>query len=208
MFAKNFVCKNKFSPNCSPKQNCRRLPNFGGSPKFGSFQKIAQNFCAIFKIGQKRSKKFPNATKTLEKLLKQHKISTYLSKAPVKKSSRKAPNFLKKSTELFRCCHKYLKKLPKSSQILDRFQSGDSHGPKLQMTKFNLQFQVDHSNKNSDFLALKFLFWRFYFFWKNCSLKMKRNTKTIQGSTSFLESQIDSTLGCSISDTYMEFGLV
>ena len=51
-------------------QSCRRLPNFGGSPEFGSFQKIAQNFCAIFKIGQKRSKKLPNATKTLEKLPK------------------------------------------------------------------------------------------------------------------------------------------
>ena len=164
MFAKNFVCKNKFSPNCSPKQSCRRLPNFGGSPEFGSFQKIAQNFCAIFKIGQKRSKKFPNATKTLEKLLKQHRISTYLSKAPKKKSSRKAPDFFKNSTELFRCCHKYLKKLPKSSQILDRFQSGDSSGPKLQMTKFNLQFQVEPSNKNSDFKVLEFNFFAFLLF--------------------------------------------
>ena len=74
MFAKNFVCKNKFSPNCSPKQSCRRLPNFGGSPEFGSFkkiaQKIAQNFCAIFKIGQKRPKKHLNYTKTLKKLPK------------------------------------------------------------------------------------------------------------------------------------------
>ena len=51
-------------------QSCRRLPNFGGSPEFEIFQKIAQNFCAIFKIGQKRSKKLPNATKTLEKLPK------------------------------------------------------------------------------------------------------------------------------------------
>ena len=110
-------------------QSCRRLPNFGGSPEFGSFQKIAQkiaqNFCAIFKIGQKRSKKLPNATKTLGKLPKQHRISSYLSKAP-KKSSRKAPEFFKNSTELFRFCHQYPKKLPKSSRILDRFQSGDS----------------------------------------------------------------------------------
>ena len=49
-------------------QRCRRLPNFGRSPEFGSLQKIAQkiaqNFCAIFKIGQKRPKKLPNATKT------------------------------------------------------------------------------------------------------------------------------------------------
>ena len=51
-------------------QSCRRLPNFGRSPEFRSFQKIAQNFCAIFKIGQKRSKKLSNATKTLEKLPK------------------------------------------------------------------------------------------------------------------------------------------
>ena len=34
------------------------------------FQKKAQNFCAIFKIGQKRSIQLPNATKTLEKLPK------------------------------------------------------------------------------------------------------------------------------------------
>ena len=57
-----------------PNQSCRRLPNFGGSPEFGSFQKIAQkiaqNFCAIFKIGQKRPKKLPNATETLKKLPK------------------------------------------------------------------------------------------------------------------------------------------
>ena len=56
------------------QQSCRRLPNFGGSPEFGSFQKIAQKiaqkFCAIFKIGQKRPKKLPNDTKTLKKLPK------------------------------------------------------------------------------------------------------------------------------------------
>ena len=51
-------------------QSCRRLPNFGRSPEVGSFQKIAQNFCAIFKIGQKRPKKLPNATETLKKLPK------------------------------------------------------------------------------------------------------------------------------------------
>ena len=46
---------------------CRRLPNFGRSPEFGSFQKIAQNFCAIFKIGLKRPKKLPNTTKNVDK---------------------------------------------------------------------------------------------------------------------------------------------
>ena len=37
-----------------------RLPNFGRSPKFGSFQKIAQNFYVIFKIKliKKALKKF------------------------------------------------------------------------------------------------------------------------------------------------------
>ena len=52
------------------EQSCRRLPKFGRPPEFGSFQKIAQNFCAIFKIVKKRSKKLLNATKTLEKLPK------------------------------------------------------------------------------------------------------------------------------------------
>ena len=49
-------------------QSCRLLPNFGRPPEFGRFQeiaqKIAQNFCAIFKIGQKHPKKLPNGTKT------------------------------------------------------------------------------------------------------------------------------------------------
>ena len=57
-----------------PDQRCRRLPNIGRSPEFWSFQKIAQkiaqNFCAIFKIGQKRPKKLPNDTETLKKLPK------------------------------------------------------------------------------------------------------------------------------------------
>ena len=35
------------------------------------------------------------------------------------------------------------------------------------------------------------IFLQIDFFGKNCSLKMKRNAKTIQGSTSFLESKID-----------------
>ena len=56
------------------QQRCRRLPNFGRSPEFGRFQKIAQkiaqNFCAISKIGQKRPKKHLNYTKTLKKLPK------------------------------------------------------------------------------------------------------------------------------------------
>ena len=60
--------------NIVPKQNCRLLPNFRRPPEFGRFQeiaqKIAQNFCAIFKIGQKRPKKLPNDTKTLKKLPK------------------------------------------------------------------------------------------------------------------------------------------
>ena len=42
--------------NATTTQRCRRLPNFWRSPKFGSFQKIAQNFCAFYKIGQKRPK--------------------------------------------------------------------------------------------------------------------------------------------------------
>ena len=50
------------------QQSCRLLPNFGRPPEFGRFQeiaqKIAQNFCAIFKIGQKHPKKLPNGTKT------------------------------------------------------------------------------------------------------------------------------------------------
>ena len=54
-------------------QCCRRLPNLGRSPEFGSFQKIAekiaQNFCAIFIIGPKRPKKLPDATKMFKKLL-------------------------------------------------------------------------------------------------------------------------------------------
>ena len=48
-----------------------------------------------------------------------------MSKAP-KKSSRKAPEFFKNTTDLFCFCQKYLKKLPKSSRILERFQSSNS----------------------------------------------------------------------------------
>ena len=104
-------------------QRCRRLPIFGRSPKFGSFQKIAQkiaqNFCAIFKIGQKRPKNLLNATKTLKKLPKiAHNF--YPKKPP--KSSR----IFQSSTELFLFCRKYPKKLPKSSRILERFQSSNS----------------------------------------------------------------------------------
>ena len=45
-------------------------PEFRESPEFGSFQKIAQNFFASFKIGQQLPQKLPNATKTLKKLPK------------------------------------------------------------------------------------------------------------------------------------------
>ena len=75
----------------------------------------------------KHPKKLPNATKTLKKLPKIAQ-NFYIFVKSTQKSSRKAPEFLKNTTELFRFCQKYPKKLPKSSRILERFQSGDSSG--------------------------------------------------------------------------------
>ena len=49
-------------------QSCRRLPKFGRSPDFGSFQKIeqkiAQNFCAILKLTLRPSSQSWNWVKT------------------------------------------------------------------------------------------------------------------------------------------------
>ena len=45
-------------------QRCRRLLKFGRSPKFGSFQNIAQNFCAILKLTLWHSSQFGNWVKT------------------------------------------------------------------------------------------------------------------------------------------------
>ena len=78
---------------CSAMQRCRRLPNFGRSPEFGSFQKIAQNFCAIFKIGLKRPKKTLNAPKMLKKAPKNSTEFLYFFQKPLKKTPAKAPNF-------------------------------------------------------------------------------------------------------------------
>ena len=51
---------------------------------------MAQNFCAIFKIGQKRPKKLPNATKTLKKLPNiAHNFYIYVLKQEAQ--SRKRP---------------------------------------------------------------------------------------------------------------------
>ena len=56
----------------APVQSCRRLPNFGRPPEFGRFQeiaqKIAQIFCAIFKIAEKHPQKLTIATERSKKL--------------------------------------------------------------------------------------------------------------------------------------------
>ena len=103
-------CSNSDSSN----QRCRRLPNFGRSPEFGRFQKIAQkiaqNFCAIFKIGQKHPKKLPNATETLKKLPKIAQ-NFYIF---VKSTQQKLP----KNSRIFLKCHKtfpFLSKVPKKA---------------------------------------------------------------------------------------------
>ena len=92
------------------------------APKFESCQKIAQkitqNFCAIFKTGQKSFRMLPKFSKSSQKL---HKMSTNWLKA-----TNKLPLFFFNSTELFHFCQKYPKKLQKSSYILERFRSGDS----------------------------------------------------------------------------------
>ena len=113
----------------STNQSCRRLPNFGRSPEFGSFQKIAQkiaqNFCAIFKIGPKPPQKASKCYRNVEKA-PEIAQNFYIFVKSTPKSSRKAPKCFKNITELFRFCQKYPKKLPKSSRILERFQSGDN----------------------------------------------------------------------------------
>ena len=114
------------------EQSCRLLPNFGRPPEFGRFQeiaqKIAQNFCAIFKIGQKHPKKLPNGTKIPQKA-PEIAQNFYVFEKITQKSSRKAPEFFSNKTEFLRCSSKQPKKLPKSSRILEIFQSGNSSGP-------------------------------------------------------------------------------
>ena len=77
-------------------QSCRQLPNFGRFHEFGSFLKIAQKFCAIFKIAQKTPQKATKRYRTVQK----------------------AP---KNSTEFLCFFQKHLKKVPKSSQIFQHF---------------------------------------------------------------------------------------
>ena len=53
------------------KQRIKPCVPFGRSPKFGILKKkIAQNFCALFKIGQNCPKKLQKATETVKKLPK------------------------------------------------------------------------------------------------------------------------------------------
>ena len=92
---------------------CRQLPNFGSSPKFGGFQKIAekiaQNFFAIFKIGQKGTKNLPDATKTFKKLQKIARNFYIFVKSTPKKTKNQF--FFLNRTELFCFCKKYPKKI-------------------------------------------------------------------------------------------------
>ena len=73
------------------------------------------------KTPQKASKWYQNVEKAPE--IAQN---FYIFVKSTKKAPKKLPIFLKNTTELFRFCQKYPKKLPKSSRILERFQSGNS----------------------------------------------------------------------------------
>ena len=109
----------KTPPRDCAKQSFRQLPNFGRSPKLGSFQKIAQNFCAISKIGQKRPKKLPNYTKTLKKLPKIAQ-NFYIFVKSAQNSSQKTPNFFKIGQNFSVFVKSTLKapeKLPNSGEI-------------------------------------------------------------------------------------------
>ena len=58
------TCKEVLEEGTYSAQSCRRLPKFGRPPEFGSFQKIAQNFCAILKLTLRPSSQSWNWVKT------------------------------------------------------------------------------------------------------------------------------------------------
>ena len=77
-----------FLSSCTWCQSCCLLSKFGRPPKYGRFQeiaqKIAQNFCAIFKMGHICPKKFLNAIEMFKKLLQIAQNFYIFVKAPKK----------------------------------------------------------------------------------------------------------------------------
>ena len=97
-----------------------RIRSFSGNSTENSTENsvLFQNWS---KTPQKASKWYQNVEKAPE--IAQN---FYIFVKSTQKSSQKAPDIFKNTTELFCFCQKYPKKLPKSSQILERFQSGNS----------------------------------------------------------------------------------
>ena len=90
---------------------CFLLPKLGSSPEFGVFQEIAQKILCHFKICQKRPKKLPNDTKTLQKA-PEIAQNFYIFVRSTQKSTQKAPDFKKKYHRTFLFLSKVPKKAP------------------------------------------------------------------------------------------------
>ena len=123
-------------PNRRSSTELSLAPEFREISRIREFSENSTEFRCYFqnwsKTPQKASKCYQNVEKAPEIAQNFYK---FVKSTP--KSSRKAPEFLKNITELFRFCQKYPKKLPKSSRILERFQSGDSSGVAREVAYFS-----------------------------------------------------------------------